>query len=127
MAEATGVRTDEQLRPEDATTLEEFMARRNGELARLTGAAANRGDVWRAILVFAVSFIDVYYWDRLGRVTGTERWHRLALALLFLCAWVSAISTFARRITARRERRRELERLRLQWQAKADLGEAGLG
>jgi hypothetical protein len=122
MNEVAGVRPDEQSRPEDATTLEEFTARRDAELARLTGAASTWGDVWRVMLIFAVSFIDVYYWDRLSRVTGTERWHRLALALLFLCAWVSAISVFTRRLAARRERRRELERLRLQWQAKAGRG-----
>jgi hypothetical protein len=119
MTEVTSDRPDAPSRPEDATTLEEFQARRDADLARLDGTAAHWGDGWRATLIVAVTGIDAFYWYRFSHATGTERWHVLALSLLFLCSLVSGCSVLARRIAGRRERRCELERLGAQWQARA--------
>jgi hypothetical protein len=124
MADVTSGAQGERLRPEDATTLEEFQARRDAELARLGAASAYWKQGARIAVTVAVAAIDVFYWHRFSQATGTEWWHMLALALLFLCATITSASKIKLDILNGSKRRRgELQRLTAQWQERADRGE----
>lgn len=121
MANATSASKGEKLRPEDATTLEEFQDRRNAELARLGAAITYWIQGIRIALAITVAGIDVFYWHRVSQASGTERWHVLALALLFLAATMSVTSKIKPDILNGSKRRRaELDRLSAQWQDRAD-------
>jgi hypothetical protein len=127
MADVTSGRQGDALRPEDATTLEEFHARRDAELARIGAVSAYWKQGARIALAVAVAAIDAFYWYRFSQASGTERWHVLALALLFLCATVSVTSRIRPDVLSGSKRRRaELERLAAQWQERADRGEVAL-
>jgi len=124
MADVTTTAKGGKLRPEDATTLEEFQARRDAELARLGARSAYGKQVFRIVLAIVAAVVDAFYWHRFSHASGTERWHVLALALLFLCSTVSAASSVKPDILNGSKRRRgELYRLGAQWQARADRGE----
>jgi hypothetical protein len=113
-----------KLRPEDATTLEEFQARRDAELARLSAPGAYWKQGIRIAAAIAVAAFAASYWYRFSQVTGTERWHVLALALLFLTATVSVTSRIRPDVLRGSKRRRgELDRLGAQWHERADRGE----
>ena len=113
-----------KLRPEDATTLEEFQARRNAELARISVPGAYWKQVFRIVLALVAAAIDAFYWHRFSQASGGERWHVLALALLFACSTVSAASSVKPDILNGSKRRRaELDRLSAQWEARAEAGE----
>ena len=124
MPDVTRPATGGPCRPEGATTLEEFQARRDAELARISAVSAYWKQGARIALAVAVATIDAFYWHRFSQATGTERWHVLALALLFLTATVSVTSRIRPDVLRGSKRRRaELERLGAQWQARADRGE----
>jgi hypothetical protein len=123
MTEVTGVRPGGQFRPEDATTMEEFMARRDAELARLDGTAAHWGDAWRATVLLVVSGGCAFFWFRFSQTTGSTRWHDFRGALLFMSFVLASGSALATRLAGRSERRRELKRLTTQWQARVGQGE----
>jgi hypothetical protein len=121
MTDVTSAAAGRKLRPEDATTLEEFQARRDAELARIGAPGASWTHAFTIMLTIAVAAIDVFYWHRFSQASGGERWHVLALALLFLCATVSVGGKVL--LSGPKRRRGELERLSAQWQERADRGE----
>lgn len=121
---ATSATQGTMLRPEDATTLEEFRARHDAELARITAPGAFWNQVSRIALAIAAAGIDAYYWYRVTQASGEEVWHVLALALLFACSTVSAASSVKPDLlTGSKRRRAELDRLSAQWQARAEAGD----
>jgi hypothetical protein len=122
MTEVTSASPGAELLPEDATTLEEFQVRRDAELAQLGGAGSRWGDGWRAALIVVVAGIDAVCWYRVTQATGIG-WHVLGHSLVFLGVLARASTRLAQRIMGRAERRRELERLGAEWQAKADRSE----
>lgn len=127
MANATGASQGARLRPEDATTLEEFQARREAELARISAPGAYWMQVFRVALAIGAAGIDAFYWYRASQASGEEVWHVLALALLFACSTISAASSIKPDVlTGSKRRRAELNRLSAQWQARAEAGEVAL-
>jgi hypothetical protein len=125
MANVTSASQGTMLRPEDATTLEEFQARRDAELARITAPGAYWKQVFRIALAIAAAGIDAFYWYRVSQASGEEVWHVLALALLFACSTVSAASCVKPGVlTGSKRRRGELDRLGAQWRARAEADEA---
>jgi hypothetical protein len=124
MANVTSASQGGQLRPEDATTREEFQARRESELARITAPGAYWKQAFRIALAIAAAGIDAFYWYRVSQASGEEVWHVLALALLFACSTVSAASCVKPGVlTGSKRRRGELDRLGAQWRARAEAGE----
>jgi len=127
MTDETTASQGSKLRPEDATTLEDFQERRNAELARISAPGAYWKQVFRIALAIAVAAIDAFYWYRFSHTSGEESWHVLALALLFACSTISAASSVKPDLLNGSKRRRaELDRLSAQWQERADRGEVAL-
>jgi hypothetical protein len=127
MTDETTTSQGKQLRPEDATTLEEFQDRRHAELARISAPGAYWKQVFRIALAIVVAAIDAFYWYRFSHTSGGERWHVFALALLFACSTISAASSVKPDLLNGSKRRRaELDRLSAQWQERADRGEVAL-
>jgi hypothetical protein len=126
MANATSASQGTKLRPEDATTLEEFQARRDAELARISAPGAYWKQVFRIVLAVVCAGIDAFYWYRVSQVSGEEVWHVLALALLFACSTISAASSVTPDILhGSKGRRAELDRLGAQWQERGEGRRAG--
>ena len=123
----TGVsasRQGENSRPEDAATAQEFQARRDAELARMGAATSYGWDYFRGALAVIVATIDGFYWYRFAHAPGLKRWHELLVALAFLAAVGNGTHGLVRDIRRRQQRRREVERLGRQWQARANQEEA---
>jgi hypothetical protein len=118
MAGVTSASEDGRLRPEDATTLEEFQARRDAELDRI-GAAyrSGRGRVRLALVIAGMvpcGFLWYWFWQS----SGAPKFGILALAL----AYNYLLVRVANRFDGTR-RRRELQRLSKRWQARAEAGQ----
>jgi hypothetical protein len=121
MTEVASATKADTLRPEDATTLEEFQGLRDAELGRLSAASAYWKQGARIAVTVALAGADAFYWHRLSQASGTERWHVLALALFLLCATVSSAARIKPAVlTGSKRRRAELDRLAAQWQAGAE-------
>jgi hypothetical protein len=124
MADVTSGAQGGKLRPEDATTLEEFQARRDAELARLGAASAYWKQGARIAVTVAGAALDGFYWHQFSQATGAHWWHMLVDSLLFLCLTITAASRIRPDILNGSKRRRgELQRLSAQWQERADRGE----
>jgi hypothetical protein len=119
MASVTSASEGGQLRPEDATTLTEFQARRDAELDRIS--AANRSGRGRARLALIIAGMIPcgVLWYLFWSYSGPARWGMLALALVYNYVLVR----FANHFNGTR-RRRELYRLTGRWQDRAAAGEA---
>lgn len=119
MANVTSASEGGQLRPEDATTLTEFQARRDAELDRISAAyRSGRGRARLALVIVGmIPCGALWYW--FWTYSGPARWGILALALA--CNYV--VVRFASRFDGTR-RRRELYRLTSRWQARAEADEA---
>jgi hypothetical protein len=114
MTNITNGQPDPELRPEDATTLAEFQARHDAELARIREARRSKTVLIRLVWVFlgAVPIAFLWYW--FWQSSGTGKWGILALAVA--CQFV--VVAIANRIDGTK-RRRELTRLSKQWKARA--------
>jgi hypothetical protein len=119
MPNATSASEGGQLRPEDATTLEEFQARRDAELDRISAAYRSGRGRARLALVIAGMIPCGALWYWFWSYSGPARWGILALAL----AYNYVLVRFANRFDGTR-RRRELSRLTSRWQARAEADEA---
>jgi hypothetical protein len=114
MTNITNGQPGAQQRPEDATTLAEFQARRDAELARIREARRSKTVLIRLAWVIAAAIPIGGLWAWFWESSGTARWGTLALAVA--CNFV--VVFIANRIDGTR-RRRELTRLSRQWQARA--------
>jgi hypothetical protein len=114
MADVTTGPQGVSLRPEDATTLEEFQARRDGELARIRAVRRSRRN--------QAQYAGVIAGFMLGGASWYWFWHssgillRLAIVALIL-GYNYVLGRIANRVTWSK-RRRELDRLSVQWQAR---------
>jgi hypothetical protein len=101
--------------PEDATTLEEFQARRDAELTRTRAVRRS----WRhraqyaGVIAGLMSCGALWYW--FWQSSGIPRFAILALAL----AYNYVLVRITNHVTGTK-RRRELDRLTAQWQARAN-------
>jgi hypothetical protein len=119
MANVTSAPEGGPLRPEDATTLTEFQARRDAELDRISAAYRSGRGRARLALVIAGMIPCGALWYWFWTYPGPARWGILALAL----AYNYVLVRFANRFDGTR-RRRELYRLTSRWQARAEADEA---
>lgn len=113
----------ELLRPEDASSLEEFEARCVIEQASSRAVNSSWAAIGQTVLAAVIFFVDIFFWFATVKQQGAGRWAWLVLALIF--AWLF-VRTFGRVLGrgARGSRRyMELSRLRKEWQAKAERGE----
>jgi hypothetical protein len=111
------------LRPEDANSWEEFQARSTAEQVLLRGSTGS----WKTIGLSALSgllvLISIAFWYVVAVTPGSARWAMLVIALIptGLLAWT--FGRVMRRGFGGSKRYMELDRLRKEWQAKAERGE----
>ena len=113
----------ELLRPEDATSLEEFQARRIVEQAQIRGMHGSWKEIGRIFLSCAIGFIDIFFWYAMVKQSGAGRWVWLVLALLFAGLFLRIFGRIELRGARRSKRYMQLDRLSKEWQARARRGE----
>jgi hypothetical protein len=118
MTDITSDRPGGPQRPEDATTLEEFQARRDAELERIRAARRTRAGKFKygAAITLQLPSAALWYW--VFTSSGEARFGILALAL----ACNAAVWQIVSRVDGTR-RRRALNRLSKQWQTRATVAE----
>jgi hypothetical protein len=114
----------ELLRPEDATSWEEFQERWVIERARYRVAGRSWRDTARILLSVVPGLAAVVFWVAFAVTTGPVLpWLLLAAALACTALFGWALGGVLRRRWRARRKRHKLDRLRDQWQARADRGE----
>lgn len=113
----------ELLRPEDATSLEEFQARRIVEQAQRRGMHSSWKEIGRIILSGVIVLIDIFFWDAMVKQSGAGRWAWLVLALLFAGLFLRIFGRVELRGVRGSKRYMQLDRLSTEWQARAGRGE----
>jgi hypothetical protein len=114
MANVTSGPRGENPRPEDATTLEEFQARYDAEMARIGTVYGSRRQRIRLAGAIVALIPCGLLWAWFWQYSGGARWGILALALAYTYVVVRVANRFDGTT-----RRRELDRLSEQWQARA--------
>lgn len=113
----------ELLRPEDATSLEEFQARRMAEQADIRALNSSWKDIGLILLTSVIVIIDIFFWYAMARQSGPGRWAWLVLALLFVGLFLRVFGRIELRGARGSKRYMQLDRLSKDWQAKARRGE----
>lgn len=113
----------ELLRPEDATSWEEFDARCTIEQAQCRAVNSSNKALLQTMLAALFLFGTIFFGAGVAIGQNGARWVFLPFALV--CAWLflRRFGTVLRRGAGGSKRYAELSRLRKQWQAKAERGE----
>jgi small-conductance mechanosensitive channel len=113
----------ELLRPEDATSMEEFEARCSVDQARSRAANSSWGAIGRILLSSLLTIVDIFFWFVFATTHSAGRWVWLVIALAFALIPLRLMGKVVGRGTHGSKRYMELSRLRKQWQEKAARGE----
>jgi hypothetical protein len=113
----------ELLRPEDATSLEEFQARRVVEQARIRGMNGSWKRIGAILLSGLIGFVAIFCWVGVGIGQGGVRWFFLVLALGFTFWFLRIFGKIELRGVRGSKRYLQLNRLSKEWQARAQRGE----
>jgi len=114
----------ELLRPEDATSWEEFQERWVIERARYRVAGRSWRDTARILLSVIPGLAAVVFWVAFAVTTGPVLpWLLLAAALACTALFGWALGVVLRQRWHRARKRRELDQLRDQWHARSEHGE----
>jgi hypothetical protein len=111
------------LRPQDATSWEEFQDRWVIERARYTATRRSWKDTGRVAASVIPGLAAVVFWAAFAVTGDAGRWLLLVLALVCtaLCGWAAG-GVLLRRWRGRRHRH-ELDRLRDEWHTRTERGE----
>jgi hypothetical protein len=113
----------ELLRPEDATSLEEFQARRTVEQAQILGMNGSWKRIGAILLSGLICFAAIFCWVGVGTGQGGVRWFFLVLALGFTLWFLRVFGSIELRGARGSKRYLQLNRLSKEWQARARRGE----
>lgn len=116
-------RDRELLRPEDATSWEEFQARCTVEQARCRGANSSWKAIGQTALAGLIGFGAIVFWGGMAFAQAPGKWALLVLALACTLLFLWIFGKVMRRGFGGSKRSAELSRLRKQWQVKAERGE----
>jgi hypothetical protein len=111
------------LRPEDATSWEEFQARCTVEQAQCRAVNSSNKSIGQALLAGLFAFGAILFWGGMTFAQGTGKWPLLVLALIFTWLFVRYFSRGIRRGFGGSKRYMQLTRLSKEWQARAERGE----
>jgi hypothetical protein len=113
----------ELLRPEDATSLEEFQARSAMEQVLLRGNVGTWKTIGLSALSGLLALVTIAFWFVVAHTSGGMRWAMVVIALIptFLLIW--AFGSVMRPGMRGSRRYVELDRLGKEWQARAQRGE----
>lgn len=113
----------ELLRPEDATSFQEFQARRAVEQAQIRALNSSWKSIGRIILSGVIAFGAIFFWAGTALGKGDVRWILLVPALLCTAAFIRIFGRIELRGARGSKRYLQLNRLSKEWQARASRGE----
>jgi hypothetical protein len=113
----------ELLRPEDATSLEEFQARRIVEQAQIRGMHGSWKEIGRIILSGALGFAAIFFWGSMAFAKDGGKWILLVPAIACTLLFVRIFGRIELRGVRGSKRYIQLDRLSKEWQARAARGE----
>jgi len=113
----------ELLRPEDATSWEEFQARCTAEQVLLRGSTGSWKNIGLSALSGLLVLISIAFWYVVAVTPGAARWAMLVIALIPTGLLVWTFGRVMRRGVRGSRRYTQLDRLRNDWQARAERGE----
>ena len=113
----------ELLRPEDATSWEEFQARCTIEQAQCRGVNGSNKAIGQTLLSGVIGFAALFAWGTMAFTPGAAKWVLLVFALLLTGLFVRLFGKVMRRGFGGSKRYVQLTRLSKEWQAKAERGE----
>lgn len=113
----------ELLRPEDATSLEEFQARRMAEQAQIRALNSSWKDIGLIILSGLIALAAVIFWVGVATEHDAGRWFMLLFALILTVVFLRIFGKIQRRGVRGSRRYIKLDRLSKEWQARAARGE----
>jgi hypothetical protein len=113
----------ELLRPEDATSLEEFQARRIVEQAQLRALNSSWKDIGRILLSSVLGFGAIIFWVGVATVHNAGTWFLLVFALICTGLFIRIFGRIELRGARGTKRYLQLDRLSKDWQARAGRGE----
>jgi hypothetical protein len=113
----------ELLPPEESASLEEFVARSSMEQLQLRGSTGTWRSIGLMVLTVAVGFPAIAFWYVFATSGNAGRWVGLVIALILTAASVWAFGSVMRPGARGSRRYFELDRLRKEWQARAQRGE----
>jgi hypothetical protein len=116
-------RDRELLRPEDATSLEEFQARRMAEQADIRALNSSWKDIGRIILSGFLAFAAFACWGGMALGTGSGKWVLLVLAIVCTVLFFRIFGRIELRGLRGSKRYMQLDRLSKEWQVRATRGE----
>ena len=118
-----GTRDRKLLRPEDATSLEEFQARRVIEQAQCRALNSTWTAIGQTLLWALFAFVDIFFWFVVATSSGPGFWLGLVFALVFAYLFLLFFTKVMHRGVRGSKRYTQLDRLSRNWQARADRGE----
>lgn len=113
----------EMLRPEDATSWEEFQARCTVEQAQCRGSTGSWKNIGLSALSGLLVLVAITFWYIVAVTPGAGRWVMAVVALIPTGLLIWVFGGVMRQGVRGSRRYVELDRLRKQWQARAERGE----
>jgi hypothetical protein len=113
----------ELLRPEDATSLDEFQARRTVEQAQIRGMNSSWKRIGLICLSSVICFAAIFCWVGVATSHDGARWFFLALALALTLWFLRIFGRIELRGVRGSKRYMQLDRLSKDWQARTRSGE----
>jgi hypothetical protein len=113
----------ELLRPEDASSLEEFQARRTVEQAQIRALNSSWKDIGRILLSSLLLCGAFLFCGALAFAKGDGKWVLLVPAVICTVLCVRIFGRIERRGVRGSKRYMQLDRLSKEWQARASRGE----
>jgi hypothetical protein len=113
----------ELLRPEDATSLDEFQARRMVEQAQIRGINSSWKTIGTILLSSVVCVAAIVCWVGVATIDDVARWVFLVLAIGFTFWFLRMFGRIELRGVRGSGRYLQLDRLSKDWQARAARGE----
>jgi hypothetical protein len=111
------------LRPEDATSWEEFQARCTVEQAQCRAANSSWRAIGQAVFVGVFAIVVIFFWFVVATTSGPARWAGLAFALITTWIELWVFGKGMRRGFGGSKRYMELSRLQKEWQTRAERGQ----
>ena len=113
----------ELLRPEDATSLEEFNARKVAEQLTIRGSNGSWKTIGLTLLCSLIVVVDIIVWFGFTHQPGNGKWAWFVVAVLLLGLFFRIFGRIELRGARGSKRYVQLSRLSREWQARADRGE----